>query len=338
MLVEPRQECGVIHAGQVAAPRPERGAVAPRLELSVIIVSYKTRALTLRCLRAIEPQLQELTAEIWVVDNNSRDGTIEAIEAEMPEVKIIASDDNRGFGAGNNLAMRRAGGEYFLLLNSDAFPAPGAIGAMLQSMREHPDVAVVGPRLLNDDQTLQLSCFRFPSPAYAWGENLGFAAGYRRWAHDREREVDWVIGACMLVRRAAYEKVGGFDERFFMYGEETDWQRRMRAAQWTVRFTPAAQAVHLGRGGSSGRDADVENHFFDSLDLYELKHHGITGALALRAAMIAGCSLRAAFWSAVALCRPGSAAGAWQKARRHARLVARQATHRLGPSKRGATT
>jgi len=141
--------------------------------------------------------------------------------------------------------MRLAKGEFFLLLNSDAFPEETAIATLLAYLREHPRVGVVGPRLLNGDGSLQVSCHPFPSPLFAWRENLWLSTGYSRWAHDTVRSVDFLIGACLLVRRATYEEVGGFDETFFMYSEEADWERTMqRHARMTaagikvLHFTP----------------------------------------------------------------------------------------------------
>jgi hypothetical protein len=175
-------------------------------------------------------------------------------------------------------------------------------------MERQPRVALAGPRLLNGDGSLQRSCYRFPSPGRAWAENLwisaampsgSFLADYRRWAHDREQVVDWLTGACCLVRREVYEQVGGFDERFFMYAEETDWQRRMRDAGWKIAFAPGAIVTHLG-GASSAKDkTKINEHFFNSLDRYELKHHGWLGLFLLRLAMVVGCSLRYCAWLGV---------------------------------------
>src|SRR5687768_14946249 len=132
--------------------------------VSVIIVSYNTREMTLECLRTLYGGLGDPAAEVWVVDNASTDGSAEAIRAGFPQVRLVANARNVGFGAANNQAMCQARGEFFLLLNSDAFPRPGAVAALADFLRRHQDVAVVGPRLLNADGSLQRSCFRFPSP------------------------------------------------------------------------------------------------------------------------------------------------------------------------------
>lgn len=323
-------------------------AVGAAPTISVIIVSYNTREMTLECLETLGARLPTgVATETFVVDNGSADGTVAAVRARFPTVTVVENPANTGFGAANNLAMARARGEYLLLLNSDAFPREDAIARLVECLRRHPAAGVVGPRLLNQDGTLQRSCYPFPSPATAWRENLGWGRRWpgrrgqgaptpddARWAHDTERSVAWVIGACLLVRRQVCAQVGGFDERFFMYQEEADWQKRIRAAGWQVVFTPAAEVVHLA--GASGRDEPVRvnRHFFESLDKYMLKHHGTAGFLSVRAAMLAGGSLRAVGWAARALASPAGSdrrTRAVQRARFHAWLTGRQLSTGLPP-------
>ncbi len=291
----------------------------------------------LDCLRALYADLvgQGASAEVFVVDNASRDGSVAAVREAYPLVTVIANDANVGFGSANNQAMARATGEFLLLLNSDAFVTPGTVAALVASLRERPDCAVAGPRLLNGDGTLQPSCYRYPSPSRAWFENLWLSAAlprhpvvgdYRRWAHDAERDVDWVIGACFLVRRAAYEQVGGFDERFYMYQEETDWQRRMKDKGWKIHFTPSAQATHLGGASGASESARINRVFFESLDRYEHKHHGPLGLLSLRIAMVIGCFLRGVLWAALLLAVPKHRAVALGKVKLYSWLCRRQLT------------
>lgn len=314
--------------------------------VSVIIVSYNTRRMTLDCLRALYADLggvsPEPQAEVWVVDNASTDGSADAVRAAFPDVRLIENPRNAGFGAANNLAIRRARGEFLLLLNSDAFLHPGALGALRGYLQAHPRAGVVGPRLLNRDGSLQPSCYRFPSPLRAWLENLWVSSivphhhalgDYRRWAHDSERSVDWVIGACLLVRAAACEQAGVFDEGFFMYQEETDWQRRLRGAGWDIAFTPAAQVTHWGGASGASEEAKISAHFFDSLDRYARKHHGLPGLISLRLAMVAGSALRTLLWAGVALAVPRRRAAARAKTRLQAWLFFRQATHWRGAGK-----
>ncbi len=303
--------------------------------LSIIVVSHNTRALTMECIATAYRHLDALNVEVIVVDNGSYDGSGEAIHSAFPQVRLIRNERNTGFGAANNQAMRLARGSLFLLLNSDAFLHPGAISALVACMGRHPRSAVVGARLLNSDGSLQRSCFRFPSPQRAWLENLGISAvlpshprigDYSRWAHDTERKVDFVGGACMLVRREAYTQVGGFDERFFMYAEETDWQRRLTTDGWDIVFAPNAHVTHLGGASGGSEKVTVKAHFFESLDEYQRKHHGSAGLISLRCAMAVGCSIRALAWAAASL-RPSIRKAALQKARLHWQLLMRQALH-----------
>ena len=301
--------------------------------LSAIIVSYNTRAMTLECLRALAGELCRLSAEVFVVDNASTDGSAEAVRAEFPEVRLLVSERNAGFGAANNVALQQAQGRYLLLLNTDAFPRPGSVAALVDFLETHASVGVVGPRLSYQDGSLQQSCFRCTTPFYAWAENLGLTKllrrhpaldDYRGWDHASERDVDFVIGACLLLRREVYEQVGGFDERFFMYQEEADWEKRIKQADWRIVFTPTAQVVHLA--GASGRDEPlrINHHFFESLDKYMLKHHGVPGFLLVRFAMLLGCSARAVGWTGLALAAPSHRTRAFARARQHLWLVRRQ--------------
>lgn len=315
--------------------------------VSVIIVSYNTREMTLDCLRVLFENSKGIEKEVLLVDNASKDGSVAAIRGTFPDVQVIENPENSGFGAANNLAMQRAKGRFFLLLNSDAFIRPGAIEALLADLEAHPQAAAVGPKLLNRDGSLQRSCWRFPSPVQAWVENLGMAAvlrgrtrwgDYRRWGHDTERAVDFVIGACLLVRREVYDQIGGFDAAFWMYAEETDWQKRMRGAGYEIRFTPAAEVEHWGGASGATDRARISEAFFNSLDTYSLKHHGPLGLFSLRLAMIVGNALRLPLWLGLWLVKPRGRAGTGGKLRLAWWLLRRQSTQwKLGGSKHGGS-
>lgn len=278
-------------------------------QVSVIVVSYNTRDMTLCCLETLLEKSAGVSLDVWVVDNASKDGSARAIAERFPTVKIIESVDNNGFGAANNKAMQQARGEFLLLLNSDAFVHAGALQTLIEYSKSRPEVGVVGPRLLNKDGSLQHSCFRFPGPLFVWSDNLWLASllpttsrwsNLRHWPHDAEREVDCVSGACMLVRRRAMEQSGAFDEHFFMYFEEIDWQRRMAKLGWKIAFLPQAVVTHWGGASGGVESARISESFFDSLDFYEWKHHGIAGLASVRAAMTIGCALRALLWTLAA--------------------------------------
>jgi hypothetical protein len=304
--------------------------------LSVIIVSYNTRDLTLRCLTDLYADLKGMAAEVFVVDNGSSDDSVAMISQTFPAVVLIESATNRGFGPANNLAMARAVGEFILLLNSDAFVRPGAVAALIDYLRTHPSTVVVGPRLLNADGSLQRSCYRFPGPFRAICEHLLLTAAfprnslvgdYRRWEHDADRVVDFVIGACVLLRREAVEQVGMFDEAFFMYAEETDLCRRLKDRGWTVAFTPSAQVVHLNGGSGKAQSDRVFNEFGRGGERYIRKHHGVVGLAVFRVAMIFGSLVRITMFGALALL-PGRRERAMALVRKWVRILTWNLGHR----------
>ena len=190
-----------------------------------------------------------------VVDNGSTDGTLELVRERFPEARSI-EQENRGFGAGNNAGMRVASGRYFLLLNPDAWLTEGALERLVAFADEHPEAAVVGPRLLNPDGSLQRSVRGYPDPwriatEYFFLRKLAPALARaervlrRGFDHESVREAEFLFGACLLVRREAVDSIGGFDEDFFLMSEEVDWCYRFRQAGWKVLFYPGAEVVHV---------------------------------------------------------------------------------------------
>ena len=191
-----------------------------------------------------------------VVDNASGDGSPDMVEAEFPAVRLVRNDDNMGFGRANNQGMALAKGAYFLLLNSDAELVDGSLADMLATMGAEPDIGVGHARLTLPDGRVQNSTYRFPSIRGAVLEEMGAhkllsrdrAAQALLGAHsdhDVERDVDWVAGAFMLVTRGVFDITGGFDERFFMYGEDLEWCHRIRSHGWRIRFFPQVPVLHV---------------------------------------------------------------------------------------------
>jgi N-acetylglucosaminyl-diphospho-decaprenol L-rhamnosyltransferase len=219
-------------------------------EVSAIVVTYNA-------LPWVEQALESVPGtELVVVDHGSTDGTLDLVRERFPEA-VVVEQENKGFGAGNNAGMQAASGRWYLLLNSDAWLEPGALEALVAFAEAHPDAAVVGPRLLNPDRSLQRSVRGFPSvwriaTEYLFLRKLAprsralnafYAGGFD---HDEPREAEFLMGSVLLVRREAVAAVGGFDERYFMFSEETDWCYRLREAGWKVWFFPGAEAVHVG--------------------------------------------------------------------------------------------
>lgn len=283
--------------------------------IAILIISFNTLDLTLRCLQSVFACADGFELEVIVVDNASADGSPQAIEQQFPQVKLIRNPTNAGFGAANNLAMAAASpaADYFLLLNSDAFLSPGALKAMVAIMEAQPAVGLVGPRLEYAPGKLQQSVYYFPSPGRAWLESLWITAvtpvrsgwdDLRHWPHDSDWLCPWVIGACMLVRRAVYQQVGGFDEAMFMYAEETDWQKRIAGAGWKIAFTPRALVTHLGGASSASSKPKISQMSLDSQNYFIRKHHGPLGLFVFRIANIVGAIARILFWTLIRLAKP----------------------------------
>lgn len=235
------------------------------IDLSVIVVSYNTRELLARCLRSLGPGARETPHEIVVVDNASGDGSAEMVGREFPRVLLIANPANVGFARAANQGIRAARGEFPALVNSDAEAPRGSLDALVAFLRARPAVGAVGPRTLGPDGHPIRSAFRFPSllrpylnfAALRWIAGDAFSLSYPAGARAMEEggEVDWLSGACLVLRRKALDQVGPLDERFFMYFEDTDLCRRLRQGGWAVWYWPQVRVVHHV-GGSSGRDRE----------------------------------------------------------------------------------
>jgi GT2 family glycosyltransferase len=260
-------------------------------------VSYRTPVLVERCLSALASQRPSLGIDVTVVDNASNDGSAELVERQFPWVRLIRNARNVGFGAAHNQALRQARGRYWLILNSDAAPAPGALATLVGFLDANPQVAVAGPKLRYPDGSVQPSRRRFPTLATLflestllqriWPDNALLRRYYVQDCSDDEpQDVDWLVGACLCARAAAAHQVGLLDERFFMYSEELDWCRRFRAAGWRVSYVPSAEVVHL-EGASSRLDLAARDRLFQASKLeYAAKWHGPLVAQALRAYLV----------------------------------------------------
>lgn len=224
--------------------------------VSALIVSYNTRELTLQAIGSVASD-----AEVIVVDNASVDGSADAIAASFPRIQVIRSESNLGFAAGINLAASAAHGETLLVLNSDASLKPGALGLLFDLLARQPRAALVAPTLNYPDGRAQSSAFRFPGLSQVCLdlfpiERLMESGLNGRIKAARPVTIDHPLGACMLIRAAAWRNVGPLDAGYFMYLEEIDWCRRARQLGWQIWYQPEAVAIHHG-GSSTRQRADV---------------------------------------------------------------------------------
>jgi hypothetical protein len=229
-----------------------------------VIVNWNTKAYLLQCLESIEKQKSAYRVEIVVVDNDSSDGSAEAVEKRFPHVRVIRTGDNLGFARANNIGIRESGGEYVCLVNSDVEMLPDCLARLNEFMDADHAIGLCGPRLLNRDLSVQYSCRHFPTLGRLVCDALKLSRLFpsvrvfsgeemKHFAYESACEVDALSGAFLVARREAVAGVGLLDEGFFMYSEDVDWCRRFHEAGWKVAFFPGSEAVHFG-GASSAAD------------------------------------------------------------------------------------
>ena len=273
------------------------------INLSVVILNWNVRDLLRQCLESVvrddgpANRHQPLFTEIIVVDNASSDGSVEMVRAEFPAVRLIVNAANRGYPGGNNDGIAAAQGRYVLILNPDTQVVGDALSALVAYADGHPDVGVVAPQLLNTDGSVQSSRRRFPTMMTALFESTWLQSvaprGVLRYYYmldrtdDETQQVDWAVGACLLVRREVIDQVGTLDEGFFMYSEEMDWCRRIKQAGWKIVYLPTAQVIHHMGKSSDQVMAQRHIYFQTSKVRYFRKHHGKWAAALLRMALLA---------------------------------------------------
>ena len=267
------------------SPRPPGDA-----ELAVVIVSHNTREALLACLRSLAAHAR-LPLEIVVVDNASADGSVEAVRAAHPSVKVLANATNEGFARGANRGLGASHAPFVLFLNSDAEVTPGSLEALLARARASDDIGIVGPRLRDGEGVIEVSTGPPLRPFAEWRQRRLVRGVARRQPralaeaerlHAHEAQPAWVSGACFLARRRALDAVRGFDEGFFLYEEDVDLCLRMRAAGWRIVFYPAAEVLHRRGGSTAGAPRRARLEYDRSHLRYYAKHNGALATLGLR--------------------------------------------------------
>jgi GT2 family glycosyltransferase len=255
------------------------------VDLSILIVNYNTRDLTLGCLKSVFASSTRYTYEVILIDNASRDRTVEAVEELYPQVRLIRNTDNVGFSRANNQGIKAARGRYVLLLNSDTVIQPDTLDVMLRFMDEHPEVGASGCKIVLPDGSLDKACKRgFPTPSASFYYAFGFSRLFPNVPRfnqyqlgyldpDREYPVDCLVGAFMLVRREAIEQVGMLDEEFFMYGEDIDWCYRLKEAGWVNYYYPRTHIVHYKGASSRKKPYKIIYEFHRAMVLFHRKHY-----------------------------------------------------------------
>jgi hypothetical protein len=274
---------------------PKNATARSDLDLTVVIVTYNCRSFLGPCLDSVRATLREHLGEVIVADNASGDGVVGYLRGAWPEVHVIETGGNHGFAVANNRALAAARGRYMLLLNPDTRARPGALDRLVDYLDAHPEVGIAAPRLLNPDGTDQGTARRFPSPSVAiLGRRSPLTRLFpdNRWSHrymigrdhpnDRPFFVDWVSGACLMIRRSVMEQVGGLDEGFFMHWEDADWCFRVKEAGFAVACVPDAEVVHHEGGSRNGWPPEQVLAFHRGASRFYAKHLATGGRRPLR--------------------------------------------------------
>ncbi|MDJ0843730.1 glycosyltransferase family 2 protein [Crocosphaera sp.] len=266
------------------------------MDLAIVIINYRTPQLVIDCLQSLQPQIDSSRHRVMLVDNDSGDDSVPILEQAIKDyhweswVTLIPSPVNGGFSAGNNIGIKAATANAYLLLNSDTIVREGAIACLEMALEKHPEAGLISPHLEWPDETPQISCFRYHSPisqfidAAATGPITKLLNAYNVPipVKDTPFEPQWTSFACVLIRQAVIEEIGLMDEGYFMYFDDVDYCRRARKAGWTVLHWPEARVVHL-RGGSGSVKSDMaarkrpRSYLYASRSRYFAKFYGLVG-------------------------------------------------------------
>jgi GT2 family glycosyltransferase len=266
------------------------------VDVTIVVVSLNTRDLLAACLRSVA-STHKTCVRVHVVDNGSTDGSADMVARDFPSVRLTRAGANRGFAAANNCAIREAGSRYVLLLNPDTVVAADTVGALVSFLDQRPDVGIAGPKILFPDGRFQSCGYRFPTLLGEIRQSKNINRVIRRVVGDepacvvpsRPADVDWVDGACLMIRRQTIGEIGLLDEQFFLYAEELDWCFRARQAGWRVAVVPHVTMVHY-QGQSSAQSSDFSlAHLVETRLRYYRKNHGLATAALTSLVYAAGC-------------------------------------------------
>jgi hypothetical protein len=278
-----------------------------KLQLSISIVNTNNCNLLRDCLNSIYQNTNQINFEIIVVDNASDDGSVEMLQQEFPSVRVVVNSSRQGYGYSHNRGILLAKGEFVLVFNEDMIVLPNALDKMLERIQKDLMIGALGCKLLNPDGSLQHSCFKFRSLGQEVFEtflprSIIFPNSKRRgkmyfWDHNEEREVDIVMGCCMLIPSRVLDEVGLFDTQFFVYSEEDDLCKRIKKQGYKVVFTPEAQIIHIGGQTSKGMSLRMSLVMTESKLKYLRKHHGKLAGSLFKVLTGIGATIRLIGWS-----------------------------------------
>lgn len=254
------------------------------IDISIIIVNYNVKYFVEQCIRSIYAAKENLNIEVLVVDNASSDGSVDYLSEQFPQVDFISNTQNAGFGRANNQALSQAQGKYLLVLNPDTLLGEDSLRALYDYMESHPQTGAIGPKILTRYGSFDKASKRgLPTPWVSFCKISGLASLFPKSKlfgkyhllyldEDSSNPVDSLSGACMFVRREVYEQTGGFDEDYFMYGEDIDWSFRIKQSGWTVEYAPVTKIVHFQ--GESTRRSTIDRHraFYGAMHIFVEKH------------------------------------------------------------------
>jgi GT2 family glycosyltransferase len=255
-----------------------------RSSLGIIIISFNVRKLLKECLESVIRETRDTRYEIWVIDNHSRDDSVQMLKESFPQVHLIENTENLGFTRANNQAIAKCQRDLILLLNPDTIIQDGALDKMVRFMDENSDVGAAGCRVLNGDGTLQLACRRsIPTPAVAFYKLSGLSrlfpnskvmSKYNLTYLDPNttHEVDAVSGAFLLIRKQVVDRIGMLDEDFWIFGEDIDWCIRTKKAGWKVMYYPDAHIIHYKGVGCGTNSRKTSYEFYRAMYLFHKKH------------------------------------------------------------------
>ena len=294
-------------ADVVKTRRIARLVVNMNTDLSIVVVSYNTKEMTEACLSSLFENVGDLSVQVILVDNNSTDESVAMVKAKFPRVELIENAENCGFAAANNQGFSISTGDYVLLLNSDTVVLGDVLQKSVEYLKNHADVGAMGCRVLNTDKTMQPTCSGYPTLGrlFLLTTGLDRALGVkaldryllRHWQRDSERDVEIISGCYLMLRREVLDRVGGLDERFFFFGEETDWCLQMRRAGWALRFAPVGEIIHHGGGSVKKLNYKRDVMLTDATIRLHRKNGGRFAAVIAFLILFAFNGSRAVFWS-----------------------------------------